>query len=69
MRTTFNIDDVLLLRAAELTGVRRKAALVRMALEALISRESAARLAALGGTEKKLKPIRRHGSRQRITAN
>jgi Arc/MetJ family transcription regulator len=69
MRTTVNIDGILLSRAAELTGVSEKTALVRMGLEALISRETAARLAALGGTEKKLKPIRRRRSRQRTTAN
>jgi hypothetical protein len=51
MRTTLNIDDALLERAAELTGQREKTALVRMGLEALIARESARRLAALGGTE------------------
>jgi len=56
-------------RAAELTGVSKKATLVRMGLETLISRESAAQLAALGGTEKKLKPLRRRGSWQRTTAN
>jgi len=60
MRTTLEIDDALLSRAAELTGVSKKAALVRMALEALIARASAARIAALGGTEMNLKPIRRH---------
>jgi len=59
MRTTLNIDDEALSRAAELTGVREKTSLVRMGLEALISRASAERLAALGGTEKKLKPIPR----------
>jgi len=59
MRTTFNIDDLLLRRASSLTGVREKTALVRLGLEALIARESARRLAALGGTEKRLKPIRR----------
>lgn len=65
MRTTLNIDESTLSRASELTGVREKTALVRMGLEALIARESAARLAALGGTEKKLKPIprRRNPSR------
>jgi len=65
MRTTLNIDDAALSRAAELTGVREKTSLVKMGLEALIARESAARLAALGGTEKKLKPIRRRGSPRR----
>ena len=65
MRTTLNIDDAILSRAAELTGVREKTSLVRLGLEALISRESAARLAALGGTEKKLKPIPRRGAGSR----
>ena len=63
MRTTLNIDESVLSRASELTGVREKTALVRMGLEALIARASAARLAALGGTEKKLKPIPRRRSR------
>jgi len=59
MRTTLNIDSQLLKQAAQLTGVEQKTALVRMGLEALVARESARRLAALGGTEKKLRPIRR----------
>jgi hypothetical protein len=63
MRTTLNIDDKRLLRAAELTGVREKTSLVRMGLDALISRESALRLVALGGTEKNLKGIPRRRSR------
>ena len=62
MRTTLNIDDAVLEKAAKLTGVKEKTALVRMGLDALVARESAARLAALGGTEKRLKPVprRRH---------
>ena len=63
MRTTLNIDDAILERAAKLTGVREKTALVRLGLESLIARVSAARLAALGGTEKKLKSIPRRRSR------
>jgi Arc/MetJ family transcription regulator len=60
MRTTLNIEDNLLDQAARMTGVAEKTALVRLGLEALIARESARRLAALGGTEKKLKvPPRR----------
>jgi Arc/MetJ family transcription regulator len=59
MRTTLNIDDDLLKEAQELTGIREKTATVRAALEALIARESAHRLAALGGTERRLRPIRR----------
>ena len=59
MRTTLNIDDSLLEKAARLSGVGEKTSLVRLGLEALIARESARRLADLGGTEKKLKNIRR----------
>ena len=59
MRTTLNIDDALLRKAAKLTGVREKTSLVRLGLEALISLESARRLAALGGTERDLKPVKR----------
>jgi Arc/MetJ family transcription regulator len=64
MRTTLNIDDALLRQAARLTGVKEKTSLVRLGLEALIARESARRLASLGGTERKLSsiPRRRHGS-------
>jgi Arc/MetJ family transcription regulator len=65
MRTTLNIDEELLERAAELTGISEKTSLVRMGLEALISLESARRLAKLGGTEKSLRvaPRRRQGSK------
>jgi Arc/MetJ family transcription regulator len=59
MRTTLNIEDELLARAAELTGIKEKTSLVRLGLEALIARESAKRLAALGGTEKELEMIPR----------
>ncbi len=59
MRTTLNIDDEMLKKAAELTGVREKTALVGLGLEALIARQSARRLAALGGSEPKAKPIAR----------
>jgi Arc/MetJ family transcription regulator len=59
MRTTLNIDDALLSQAAKLTGVSEKTSLVRMGLEALIARESARRLARLGGSEKRLSRIRR----------
>lgn len=59
MRTTLNIDDKILNRAFKLTGVKEKTSLVRMGLEALITRESARRLAKLGGTEKRLKVIPR----------
>ncbi len=63
MRTTLNIDDELLQRAADLTGLNEKTALVRLGLEALIARESARRLAELGGSERRLRPIRRRRAR------
>ena len=53
MRTTVTIDDDLLARAAELTGVTERTALLRAGLEALIRIESAKRLAALGGSDRK----------------
>ena len=59
MRTTLNIEDALLRQAARLTGISEKTSLVRMGLEALIARESARRLAQLGGTEKRLSRVRR----------
>lgn len=59
MRTTLIIDDVLIDRARRLTGIEEKTALVRAGLEALIAREAAKRLAALGGTEPQLTPIPR----------
>jgi Arc/MetJ family transcription regulator len=59
MRTTLNIDDQILRRAADITGVKEKTSLVRLGLEALVSLESAKRLAQLGGTEKGLQPIPR----------
>jgi len=59
MRTTLNIEDELLAKAAALTGIKEKTSLVKLGLEALIARESAKRLAALAGTEKKLDVIPR----------
>jgi len=59
MRTTINIDGDLLKKAIDLTGITEKTALVRCGLKALIAAESSKRLAALGGTEKKLKAISR----------
>ena len=64
MRTTINIDDELIAKAQRLTGVQEKATLLREGLKALIERESARRLAALGGTEPQLEvtPRRRSGN-------
>jgi Arc/MetJ family transcription regulator len=62
MRTTVTLDDDLLERAAALTGTRERSGLLRQALEALIERESARRLARLGGSEPDLvAPPRRRG--------
>ena len=62
MRTTLNIDDALLARAARRTGVSEKTSLVRMGLQALISAASARCLADLGGTEPKLPAVPRRRS-------
>jgi Arc/MetJ family transcription regulator len=59
VRTTLALDDDLLTEAQRLTGVSEKTALVREALRALIQRESARRLARLGGTEPTLGQITR----------
>ena len=59
MRTTVNIDDDLYAKAVELTGVHEKTALLREGLKALIERESAQRLALLGGSEPKLEQVPR----------
>lgn len=62
MRTTLTIDDELLAKAMDLTGVHEKSVLMREGLEALIERESARRLARLGGSEPGLKSIPRRRS-------
>jgi Arc/MetJ family transcription regulator len=63
MRTTLNIEDNLIDKAIELTGIKEKTTLVKLGLEALIARESARRLAKLGGTQKQLQEIpRRKGA-------
>jgi Arc/MetJ family transcription regulator len=54
MRTILTLDDELLAKAQAFTGLKQKSALVREALEALIERESARRLARLGGSESEL---------------
>ncbi len=59
MRTTLILDDKLLSRAKELTGIAEKTALVHEGLKALIAREAGKRLAALGGAEPDLRPIPR----------
>jgi len=60
MRTTVNLDDQLMEKAFGLTGLKERGPLLREALEALVERESAKRLAALGGTEPDMDvPMRR----------
>ncbi|HUG81567.1 MAG TPA: type II toxin-antitoxin system VapB family antitoxin [Bryobacterales bacterium] len=59
MLTKLDIDDDLLEKAAKLTGTTETASLVRQGLEALIELRNARRLAALGGTEKKIRVIPR----------
>jgi len=59
MKTTLNIDETIMKRASELTGIKEKTSLVRLGLQALIAQESSRRLAKLGGTEKSLRPIPR----------
>ncbi|OPY68221.1 MAG: Antitoxin VapB32 [Syntrophorhabdus sp. PtaU1.Bin050] len=62
MRTTLNIEDNLIDQASKMTGIKEKTTLVKLGLEALIARESAKRLARLGGSEKHLKQIPRRRS-------
>lgn len=60
MRTTLILNEEVLSKASALAGIKEKTALVHLGLEALIAKMSAARLAALGGTERKAKaPPRR----------
>jgi len=59
MRSTLNVDDELITRARNLTGIQEKTALIHAGLEALIARETARRLAALGGTQPNFEPGRR----------
>jgi len=65
MRTTVTLDEALLSRAQLLSGVQERSALLKEALGALIQRESARRLARLGGSEPQLEPVarRREGKR------
>ena len=64
MRTTVNIDDELLAKASKLTGPMDRTAILSEGLRALIERESARRLARLGGTQPLIKaaPRRRTGN-------
>ncbi len=57
-----NIEDSLIEKASQMTGIKEKTALVKLGLEALIARESGKRLATPGGTETQLKPVTRRGT-------
>ena len=62
MRITINLDEQLLIEAQRLTGIKERTALIHEGLRALIQRESARRLAQLGGSEPRLQPARRRRS-------
>ena len=59
MRTTLNIDDAIFEKASQLTGIKEKTSLLHEGLKALIAKESARRLAKLGGSSPKVKDIPR----------
>jgi Arc/MetJ family transcription regulator len=59
VRTTINLDDELLEEARRITGIKERTALIHEGLRALIERESARRLARLGGSEAQLQPVPR----------
>jgi Arc/MetJ family transcription regulator len=63
MRTTINLDDALIQEAQRMTGTRERTELIHEGLRALIARESARRLARLGGSDPRAKaPKRRRPS-------
>jgi Arc/MetJ family transcription regulator len=59
MRTTLNLDEELIEEARKLTGIQEKTALLHAGLQALVAREAALRLAAMGGSEPNIRPIPR----------
>ncbi|HZF07275.1 MAG TPA: type II toxin-antitoxin system VapB family antitoxin [Thermoanaerobaculia bacterium] len=67
MRTTLILDDELVAKAKQLSGLREKTAVVHAGLQALIARESALRLAALGGSEPQIRAVRRQRSQSSST--
>ena len=62
MRTTINLDEQLIEEAQRMTGTRERTALIHDGLRALIARESARRLAKLGGSDPGAKAPRRRRS-------
>jgi Arc/MetJ family transcription regulator len=65
MRTTLNLDDELLEKARRLSGLGEKTAVLHAGLQALIAQQSARRLAALGGSQTRLRPINRRRPRRK----
>jgi Arc/MetJ family transcription regulator len=65
MRTTVNLDDELVAKAQQLTGISEHTSVLHEALRALIARETARRLIHLGGTEPQLRPVPRRRSPNR----
>jgi Arc/MetJ family transcription regulator len=65
MRTTLALDDELLAKAQEYTGVKEKSALVNQALKVLVEREAARRLILLGGSDPRAKAPPRRRSKVR----
>ena len=63
MRTTINLDETLLAAAKKISGMTERTALIHEGLKALIERESARRLARLGGSEPQLKSVSRRRPR------
>jgi Arc/MetJ family transcription regulator len=59
MRTTINLDETLIEQAQRVTGTRERTALIHEGLRALIARESARRLARLGGSDPRAKVPKR----------
>jgi Arc/MetJ family transcription regulator len=51
MRSTVTLDDDLLATAMRLTGITNRSQLVREGLQTIVARESARRLALLGGSQ------------------
>jgi len=65
MRTTLILDDTLLAKAQKLTKISEKTAVIHAGLKALIARESARRLAAMGGSDPSARLAPRRGSPER----
>ena len=56
MRTTVTLDDELMAKAADYTGIKERSVLINTAISALVQREAARRLARLGGSQPDFEP-------------